>query len=610
MIKKIPPPPRKTPMLDELLKDNRRLKEELSEKSKALEESQERYRRLLDAEDDASRKFCTATSHCINAIFTADSKGVIEFVNPVFESFYGFPASEMTGANMRGAVFAELSDEEWSEVWKTVSSGTRWNGVFRMRKKDGGSTLSNTYLTPVKSPDRAISHFIGVQEDMSNRRVTEENVRYLTDYDKVTGLYNRSHFIELLNAALSGAQFKQGILLLLDIDQFKLINDIYGHGLGDEFLHKVAMVLKTALRFVEDKGGASSVVGRKQFNFIGRLSGDEFAVFLPSLVREQGLMAAERFRKTLEGFYHSDVSGHATASIGVSVYPEHGANAAELLTKADAAMYKAKDLGRNKCHVFAPEDQYIETMKSRLHWKNSIVRALKDDLFVPWFQPIMDIREESITHYEALARMQENDGAVVQPGVVIDIAERFGLINSIDQMIISKAMRLHSTLEKNAKGLNFCMNVSGKNVGDEAFLSFLKDALGREGVDPKNFIFEITETSAVSDLSKAAKFIKELKSIGCRIAMDDFGVGFSSFMYLREMEVDYIKIAGSFIKSLDQNLNDRLFVKAITEVAKGMGIRIIAEFVERKETLDILRDLGVDYAQGFMIGRPATEIPG
>jgi len=234
-----------------------------------------------------------------------------------------------------------------------------------------------------------------------------------------------------------------------------------------------------------------------------------------------------------------------------------------------------------------------------------VQKALAEDRFLPFFQPILDLHTNTVHHYEALARMRDDDGSILSPAAFIDIAERTGLIGAIDTAISTKTMERQI---KEGGDISFSMNISGKDMGDEHFLSSLKSAIKATGAVPERLVFEITETAAIHDLESAKTFIESLKSMGCKFSLDDFGVGFTSFVYLRELPIDYIKIDGSFIRKLPESRNDQLFVKAITDVARGMGIKTIAEFVEDERIMEYLRTFGVDYAQGYFIGKPAEDI--
>jgi EAL domain-containing protein (putative c-di-GMP-specific phosphodiesterase class I) len=271
----------------------------------------------------------------------------------------------------------------------------------------------------------------------------------------------------------------------------------------------------------------------------------------------------------------------------------------------DAAVFRAKELGKNRCHLFSPEDDRgIENIHSRLRQKERILRALEEDRFEPWFQPILDLNDQQIHHYEALARMCE-DGNIVLPGAFIPTAEALGLINAIDRTITQKTIHYQANLKQHGHDLSFTINISGKHLGSEELLAFLRTTIDKSGADPSRLVFEITETAAIRDLEQAITFIKALKTLGCRFALDDFGVGFTSFIYLREMNVDFIKIDGAFIRRLHEHRHDQGIVKAIITVARDMRVKTVAEFVEQEETLNLLKKFEVDYAQGFFIGKPA-----
>ncbi len=435
---------------------------------------------------------------------------------------------------------------------------------------------------------------------------TEERVKYLVSYDELTDILNRTCFMEQLNEWLShNKDYNQtGVLLLMDIDGFRLINDTYGHSTGDKVLHHVAVFLTTTL-FEMDK---HYVYRDVKESILGRLGGDEFAIFLPDRNEKEGMETAEEIRKRLEKSRFVEVPGHVTTSIGVAIYPRDGSMTKELLTKADASIYHAKELGHNRIHLYNTGDLVLEKIRSRMEWEGRIQNAMEEDRFAPWFQPILALKDNQVHHYEALARMRDTNGEVILPWTFIDTAEMLGLITAIDRIIINKTLQTQSNLCKQGKVLSFSMNLSGRDLGDKEFLQFLKSAIIETGADPGFLIFEITETAAIRNLDRAIKFIRELKAIGCSFALDDFGVGFTSFRYLREMAVDYIKIDGVFIRTLHETTNDRVFVKAIADVARNMGIKTIAEFVENKKSVDILKEYGVDYAQGYFIGKPSPDI--
>ena len=550
-------------------------------------------------------KLSAAIDHSVNVIFITDVKGVIDYVNPMFEKVTGWSREEAIGQNPRILASGETSIREYEELWQTIIAGKTWRGSFKNKRKDGIPYWGNAVITPIKSERGEITHFLAVQEDITEKKKTDERVKYLATYDEFTGLLNRTRFIEMLSEWIPDNQIvgQKAVLMLVDIDGFKDINDTFGHGIGDELIRYVAKLLEDTIM-----GADMPSDNKTNGAILGRLGGDEFAVFIPDVDANMGAATAERVRKSIEEFRFPALSIQLTVSIGVVSYPEHGKTAKELLTKVDAAIYRAKAFGRNRCHIYRPEDMDMENTRARVHQKIQIQKALEEGRFVPWFQPILDLRDNKVHHYEALARMQGEGGKIVFPNEFIDTAERFGMIGAIDRIITKRTMRLQAETGRSGRHYSFAMNLSGKNLGDEELLSFLQSMIEETGADPNNLIFEITETAAVQDLDKAVKFIAALKNMGCKFSLDDFGVGFTSFVYLREMNVDYIKIDGSFVKRLNENPDDQFIVKAIVGVAKGMGIKTVAEFVEKKETLDLLRVFGVDYAQGYFIGKPGPEL--
>ncbi|HBG46647.1 MAG TPA: hypothetical protein DDW94_06600 [Deltaproteobacteria bacterium] len=553
------------------------------------------------------KKLSAIIEHSVNLVFITDKKGSIQYVNPTFEQVTGFTREDALGQTPRILSSGEVTNAQYQELWNTILSGKTWRSTFKNRKKNGGYYWATTVITPIKNDRGEITNFLSVQEDVTEKMQKEERLNYLASHDELTGLINRASFIEQVGKWIESAGHRSatGALCILDMDQFKLLNDTFGHGAGDEYLRRIANILHDRLEEI-CKNSPSEF---DQPPVLSRLSGDEFAIFLPGISEERGVELTESLRSSVEGFYFTEASSTMTVSAGMALYPDHGIDIKDLLTKSDAAMYRAKELGRNRIHVYRPEDRDLEKMHSRLSWREKIFKGLREDRFVPWFQPLLDLNENRVHHYEALARLISEDGLVLLPGAFIDIAERFGIIGLIDRVIIEKTMRTQAEMRRLGKDISFGMNLSGKELGDADLLDFIKSKIIETGADPAGLVFEITETAAIGDLEKATRFVKSLKEIGCQFSLDDFGVGFTSFTYLKEMQVDFIKIDGSFIRKLHENPSDQVFVKAITDLARGLKIESIAEFVENEQTLELLRSFGVDYAQGYFIGKPSPTLP-
>lgn len=341
---------------------------------------------------------------------------------------------------------------------------------------------------------------------------------------------------------------------------------------------------------------------------IARLGGDEFAVFFEAKNKEEGIQTAETIRRNVEDYRFLGGSIRVTVSIGLVMYPEHGKKSKDLISQANAATLQAKELGQNRYAIYSDSDQYLQQVQSILEKKQLIIKAIEEDGILPYFQPILNLHTQEINHYEALARLSTSHGEVLPPGSFIPIAERYGLISRIDGIITRKTIEYLAMLSKRDESISFSMNLSGKHLGDEKMLSYLRRVIEDSGAHPGAIVFEITETAAIDNRKRAISFVRSLKELGCKFSLDDFGVGYTSFVHLIDMDLDYIKIDGSFIRLLMDNKRDRVIVKTIVDMAKNLKIETIAEFVEKRGIIYILKELGVDYAQGYCIGKPAPVL--
>ena len=434
--------------------------------------------------------------------------------------------------------------------------------------------------------------------DTTSKKEAEKRIVWMAEHDPLTSLANRRKFTAEFETSLqSSIRYKHNnALLYLDLDAFKDINDTSGHAAGDELLQAVATTLATVTRYTD---------------LVARLGGDEFAILIPETDYAGAVMLAKKiiYEFSKLKLTYGEISHKVSTSIGIVHYPIKDANIHELMGFADLAMYKAKANGKGTYHTFSVDDKTKELLETRVLWKHNIENALENDLFVLYFQPIMEIKTSTIKHYEVLIRMYDNEtGEISLPGKFIDIAEETGLINTIDHYVIQRSMMKLAELQREGIKAKLAINLSGAVIDNKLLLPLLKRIIKQYDVRPESLIFELTETAAVSNIKQAQLFMTEIKKLGCYFSLDDFGVGFSSFNYLRELPVDSIKIDGVFIKNLDKNEQDQLFVKALVDVARGLGKKTIAEYVENKEILAKLDEIGVDYAQGFYIGRPDSKM--
>jgi diguanylate cyclase (GGDEF)-like protein len=428
-----------------------------------------------------------------------------------------------------------------------------------------------------------------MEDSEKQREIARAELVWLADHDPLTRLQNRRRFdMELRRVLHTDDQtLAHGALLFLDLDQFKDVNDISGHQIGDQLLRHVAEKL---LRCLDEPGK------------LGRLGGDEFGVILPGADAEQATrLATQLLDEIKDVMVQTRLHRHrVSASVGIVLYPEHGSDPVQLLADADLAMYQAKNAGRSCWHVFSPEDDGRERANARVIWAERISSALRDDCFKLLLQPILDIASGRVVYAEALIRMVDPDGSLVPPFSFIPVAEETGQIYAIDHWVIADAIALMGR----RPGLALSVNLSANSLRDDTLLLTLDDLLRRHAVDPSRLTLEITETAAINSLSSAAQLIEQIHQLGCRFALDDFGTGFASYAYLRQLPVDAVKIDGAFIRNLAFSKEDQIFVRAITEMAHNMNRQVVAEFVDKQNILDVLAELGVDYAQGYHIGRP------
>ncbi|MBP2019457.1 diguanylate cyclase (GGDEF)-like protein/PAS domain S-box-containing protein [Symbiobacterium terraclitae] len=437
-----------------------------------------------------------------------------------------------------------------------------------------------------------VHYFIVQFQDTTERREAEARLRRMASRDALTGLYNRRAFQAELERHLELARknLVRGALLFLDLDLFKFVNDTLGHLAGDQVLVRVADIIQSHLRPTD---------------IAARHGGDEFAILMPYTGRE-AVSVAESILQGLqeEPIAVKDRSVTITGSVGITFFPDHGLTAETLLAQADMAMYKAKESGRNTVAVFEEEDVWRDEMAAKLSWDLRLREALRQDRFVLHAQPILDLRTGRVTRLELLLRLVGENGELTAPGEFLAGAERFGLIQEIDRWVIREAIRLMAELRRTDIEA-FEVNLSAKTISDPGLARMIKEELELHQVDPSRLVLEITETAAIGDMEQARRFIATMHGLGCRFALDDVGSGFSTLHLLKHLPVDYLKIDGAFICNLPHESADQHLVRAMVAMARSQGQKTIAEFVDSEETLRLVREFGVDYAQGYLVGRPS-----
>ena len=544
-----------------------------------------------------------------DAVVTVDTAGRIEFMNPVAERLTGWPLAE---AHQRpvAEVFAVVDEATGAPIADPVAralseaSAIEAEGNVVLLCRGAESIAIDYSVAPIRDRTARTVGAVLVVQDMSRERQYAARLSNLASHDPLTGLLNRREFEQRVRATVEHREAEEGqhAVLYLDLDQFKVVNDTSGHAAGDELLRQVGALLRPRLR---------------EGDVLARLGGDEFGVLLPHCPPSPALRIAEALRKAIVDFRFAWKNRSFTigVSIGLVNLAEGPHTLASVLSAADAACYLAKDKGRNRVQVYRPEDDEVALRRGEMEWVNRLHRALAEDRLCLYAQPMhaMHSTGTEVLHQELLVRLIDESDELIQPITFIPAAERYHLMPSIDRWVIRTAFRLladrRAAGDASALAGTYAINLSGASIGDDQFLDYVRESFARFRIPHRAICFEITETTAVTSLSKAAEFIGAMREPGCRFALDDFGVGVSSFTYLKQLPVDYIKIDGSFVRNMLHDPVDAAMVEAIHRIGRVMGKQTIAESVETAATLEALRSVGVDFAQGNAIAPPTLFAP-
>ena len=540
------------------------------------------------------KKLSLAIEHSPSVVFMMNRQGIIEYANPRFSQITGYDIEEALGKTPR-LLKSSQENSDYADYWSQISEGKLWSGESQNCRKNGETYWARESTAPISNDLGEITHFVVIQEDITEaRRVNEEN-RYYASHDMLTGLVNRYEFERRLDRAVKTAQLSDGqhAMCFIDLDQFKVINDTCGHAAGDELLRQLATMLSRNLR---------------RRDTLARIGGDEFALLMVNCPMEQAEKVVKNIHHLVEQFVfcwgeHKFTIG---SSIGLTAIDQYTPDTVAVLKHADSACYIAKEQGRNRIHIYHDEDENLVRREGEMQWVNVIKRALQEHqlcLFGQLIEPVSDSDGDII--YEVLVRMIGDDGNIIGPGCFLPAAERYNLSTLIDKWVVDNTLNwLEKNLSQLGKVDHFAINLSGQSLGDENFLTSLQQRLQSSKLPAEMLCFEITETAAIANLSTANQFIATLREHGCRFSLDDFGSGLSSFAYLKNLPVDYLKIDGMFVKDILDDPIDKAMVKSINEIGQIMQMKTIAEFVENTEIRDQLREIGVDFVQGYGVGKP------
>ena len=573
----------------------------LQEKVTALQRSEAEQKRLRSrAEGEQARMKSLLAAMSVGVLFEDLDHRVI-YANPAFRRIWLIPEAvdlmgKKTAEVVRRSANVLSRPDHFSRHILQVLATKEVSETFEISMADGRVVTQLSY--PVHDPQGRFIGRLWIYEDVTRERQTAEQLIYLAERDSLTGLFNRHRFQEELGRVIAEAarhETNHGAVLFFDLDEFKYVNDTFGHRVGDAILIRVAGEISAVVR------------GTEMFS---RLGGDEFGLLLPDATAEDAQQLAERIVRAVSQipFRFDSKNLRLTTSVGIALYPEHGSSVEELVAHADTAMYQVKEGGKHGWRVYRPDLDRSHEMLDRMSWQERITRALENDLFVLHFQGVYKAADGALSHLEVLVRMidEASPEQVIMPGRFIHYAEKSGKILDIDRWVIRQSLEL---LASSPDVPSLAVNISGRSFDDPGFPQFIAKQVAELGVAPERLLVELTETSAVTDLHDAQRFIHALRETGCPVCLDDFGTGFSSFAYLKYLQVDILKIDGLFVRDLASDHDNQVLVKSIVDVARGMHKRTVAEFVEDQKTLEILQHFGVDMVQGYHLDMPRANHP-
>jgi diguanylate cyclase (GGDEF)-like protein/PAS domain S-box-containing protein len=532
-----------------------------------------------------------------DGVITTDAAGRTQFLNRTAEQLTGWSNTLAHGADIDRILplVDEASGEALENVVRKCLRLRQAVGLTRKSQlvtRDGRHLAIEDSAAPIWSKQGDVLGAVAVFHDVSHERKLAHQLSWQAAHDTLTGLINRREFELAVAAALASAKDDGHChaLLFIDLDNFKLVNDTSGHGAGDVLLQLLAKMLQTHMR---------------ESDILARLGGDELGVLLSHCPPAQALAIANAIRQSVRDFRFiwDDRTFELGASIGLVPIDETSKSTTELLIAADQACYLAKEQGRNRVHVYRESDVMITRRHGEMLWVTRLNEAFAGERFRLFAQPIVGLHPGAGAHDEVLVRIDNGDSLIL-PGAFIPAAERYDLMTAIDRWVITNVCR-YLQVERARAGAPaslYSINLSGISLNDDGMLDHIKGRFAEYQIDPCMICFEITETAIIANLPKAQVFMEQLRRLGCRFSLDDFGSGLSSFAYLRALPVDYLKIDGVFIRGIAHNDINRAMVKAINEIGHVMGIQTVAEYVEDAATLAVVREIGIDYAQGYAVG--------
>jgi len=553
-------------------------------------------RGMLDNIKAREQRLRSILDNTAEGIITFNKAGVIESWNESAQNLFGWTEEEAVGCPIAKYIVTSIAgDEDNSSQFTNMEkldfcdSETDVTG-----KRKNGSTFPVSVKVGVMELDPE-TKYTALIANISERKIMMDNLRYLAEHDGLTGLFNRAYFQGELEKIVMQVKQEKGLsyaLLYIDLDNFKYVNDTLGHAAGDKILVDVTTILQRRTR---------------RGDILARLGGDEFVVLLSEVKRDDIKIIAETFRQQMDDYvlHYEGKIVDIGCSIGASFITHSVESVRTVMSQADVACHLAKRAGRNRVHLYSEKDQGdVESMSSDMGWSHRIKKAVEHNSFVLVLQSIVNSSEGKLECYEVLIRMKNSDGSLISPIVFIPTSERFGLASKIDLWVVEHAIKYLAIIRQHNPEIRFSVNLSAQSLTDPEVLRSIPFFIKKYNLQADALTFEVTETAAISDISVASSFLIDLQKLGCLTSIDDFGSGMASFAYLRELSVDIVKIDGRFVKNLTNSDVDQSMVKAMNDISHALGKKTVAEFVEDKRHFELIREIGIDYAQGYYFDKP------
>jgi diguanylate cyclase (GGDEF)-like protein/PAS domain S-box-containing protein len=524
--------------------------------------------------------------------------GKITYLNPIAESFIGWKNSEVAGAPLRH-IFQIKNIHTQEPIGDPLadclnqSGKSSHNQECRLIRRNKQECIIDYSIAPIQNNKKTVGAVLTFRDVTEQSKLTQK-LAYQAAHDSLTGLLNRDEFEERLRKILASTRKNDThALLYLDLDQFKIINDTCGHGAGDELLRQVTALLHSKLRARDT---------------LARLGGDEFGIVLEHCPQNEAMQVANNLRELVQNFRFQwlDKTFTIGASIGLFLIGQDNEGLAHVMSAADSACYAAKNEGRNRVHIYQATDSELKNKSSGMEWLSRIQQAIVDKRLCLYFQPIIALsnKNELEEHGEFLLRLRDEQNQLILPGSFLSSAERHDQMLMIDRWVVEQSLMLLKERFQQPSKVVYTINLSAQALGSEDFLDFVVDNLKTYQKISSNICFEITENIALTDLTHVTQFIATLKELGCRFSMDRFGSGLSSFGYLKDIPLDYLKIDGRLIKNMTKDPVDQAVIESMNRIGHVLGFKMIAEWVEDAQTLQLLEKIGIDYVQGFELAEP------